>query len=346
MNKIPVAILGATGSVGQKFIELLTNHPWFEISELAASERSAGKKYNDATKWVMATNLDSSIAEMEILECKPNLKSKLVFSALDSSVAGEIETDFANNGYFVISNSRNHRFDKDVPLLIPEVNYEHLELIINKKGAIVTNPNCSTIGMVLALKPLYDAFGIETVNVVTMQAVSGGGYPGVPSLDILGNVVPYISGEEEKMITEPLKILGSFDGNEIKNATIKISAQCNRVPVIDGHLETVQVKFKNKPAKQDIIDIWKKFTSMPQKLSLPSAPENPIHYFSENYLPQPRLNSALGNGMTVSVGRLRECEIFDYKFVVLSHNTIRGAAGGTILAAELLKAQGYLNGIL
>jgi aspartate-semialdehyde dehydrogenase len=346
MKKIPVAILGATGSVGQKFIELLTDHPWFELTEVCASERSVGKIYKDATKWVMSDMLKPEIANKEVLACKPNLKSKLVFSALDSSVAGEIETEFANKGYLVISNSKNHRFDPDVPLIIPEVNPEHLEIIKNKRGAIITNPNCSTIGLTLALKPLDDAFGLETVNVVTMQAVSGGGYPGVPSMDILDNVIPYISGEEDKMETEPLKILGKYTNNSIELAKTKISAQCNRVAVIDGHLENVQVKFVKKATKKEIIKIWKEFTSAPQKLELPSAPKNPIHYMEEDHLPQPRLNRNLENGMAVSIGRLRECEIFDFKFVVLSHNTVRGAAGGTLLAAELMKAQGYLNGII
>ena len=346
MKKIPVAILGATGSVGQKFIELLSDHPWFEISELAASERSAGKKYKNATKWVMASQLNDEIGNITVKECKPNLESKLVFSAMDASVAGEIETDFANNGYFVISNSKNHRFDDDVPLLIPEVNHNHLKLLKGKHGAIVTNPNCSTIGLTLAIKPLFDAFGIELLNVVTMQAISGGGYPGVPSMDIMGNVVPFIGGEEEKMVAEPLKILGTLTNNKIDSAEIKVSAQCNRVPVIDGHLETVQIKFKNKPTKEEILKVWEEFSSAPQELQLPSAPQKPIHYFTEDYLPQPRLNSNLENGMAVSVGRLRECEIFDYKFIVLSHNTVRGAAGGTLLAAELMKAQGYLDGIL
>ncbi len=346
MKKIPVAILGATGSVGQKFIELLSNHPWFEIAELAASERSAGKKYKNATKWVMPLKLNDEIGNLKVKLCKPNLEAKLIFSALDSSVAGEIETDFAQNGYFVISNSKNHRQDADVPLIIPEVNHEHLKLIENKNGAIVTNPNCSTIGLTLAIKPLFDSFGIEMMNVVTMQAISGGGYPGVPSMDILGNVVPFINGEEEKMITEPLKILGKLNNNKIEHADIKISAQCNRVPVIDGHLETVQIKFKNKPQIDEIINVWRKFKSLPQELSLPSAPIQPICYFNEDHLPQPRLNSNLENGMAVSVGRLRDCEIFDYKFIVLSHNTVRGAAGGTLLAAELMKANGYLDGIL
>lgn len=346
MKKIPIAILGATGSVGQKFIELLSDHPWFELTELCASERSVGKIYKDTTKWVMPSLLKPSIANKRILPCKPNLKSKLVFSALDSSVAGEIETEFANNGCFVISNSKNHRFDSDVPLIIPEVNHEHLEIIQNKNGAIVTNPNCSTIGLALALKPLHNAFGIKSVNIVTMQAFSGGGYPGVPSMDIYDNVIPYISGEEEKLKTEPLKILGKYSKNSIKYAKINISAQCNRVAVIDGHLENVQINFVNKPAKEDIIKVWKDYTSIPQILNLPSAPKRPIYYFVEDHLPQPRLNRNIENGMAISVGRLRKCEIFDFKFVVLSHNTVRGAAGGTLLIAELMKAQGYLDGII
>lgn len=346
MNKIPVAVLGATGSVGQKFIELLSNHPWFKIRELAASERSAGKQYKDAVNWVMASNLKEEIGNIVIKECAPNLKAKLVFSALDASVAGEIETEFAQNGYLVISNSKNHRFDKDVPLLIPEVNHKHLDIIKDKNGAILTNPNCSTIGLTLAIKPLFDRFGIKKLNVVTMQAISGGGYPGVPSMDIIGNVVPFIGGEEEKMITEPLKILGSLKNGSIENADFKISAQCNRVPVVDGHLENVQIEFENKPSSVEIIKCWNDFKSLPQELNLPSAPMQPIVYFKDDRHPQPRLHSLQNKGMAVSVGRLRECEIFDYKFVVLSHNTIRGAAGGTILAAELLKANGYLDKVI
>jgi len=348
-QKIKVGILGATGSVGQKFIELLQNHPWFEIAELGASERSSGKKYADATNWIMKSSLQKDIADLEVKSCMPNFEAKLIFSGLDSSVAEEIETDFANAGYFVISNSRNHRFDKDVPLMIPEVNPEHLTLIEKQpyKGAIITNPNCSTIGMVLALKPLHDAFKIKKINVVTMQALSGGGYPGVPSMDILDNVIPYIGGEEEKMESEPRKILGKLgDGEIIFDNDIQISAQCNRVAVIDGHLETIQVEFENKPSKKEIIEVWNNFKSVPQELELPFAPKQPIHYFEENNLPQPKLQRDLDKGMAASVGRLREDPLFHYKFIVLSHNTIRGAAGGTILNAELLKAKGYLDKIL
>jgi aspartate-semialdehyde dehydrogenase len=347
MKKIKVAILGATGSVGQKFIELLNDHPWFEIAEVAASERSAGKKYKDATNWIMASQLAEEIANMIVKPCEPNLESKICFSAMDASIAGEIETDFANAGYYIISNSRNHRFDDDVPLIIPEVNAGHLDLInIQKcKGAIITNPNCSTIGMVMALKPLAK-FGIEAVNVVTMQAISGGGYPGLSSMDILENVIPYIGGEELKMETEPLKILGEYKDGSINKAEFKISAQCNRVPVIDGHTECVQIKFKNKPSKEEILNAFKDFRGDPQKYNLPFAPVKPIYYFNDDRYPQPKLHRNLDKGMAVSVGRLREDSLFDYKFVVLSHNTVRGAAGGTILLAELLKIKGYLDKIL
>jgi len=344
-QKIPVGILGATGSVGQRFLELLSNHPWFEVVELAASDKSAGKKYSEATNWIMQSPLPEKFANMTVKKCEPNFDAKIVFSGLDASVAGEIETAFAEAGYYVISNARNHRFDDDVPLIIPEVNSEHLELLKSQKykGGIVTNPNCSTIGLALALKPLHDNFGIEAVNVVTMQAVSGAGYPGLPSMDIIDNVIPFISGEEKKMETEPLKILGKFNSNKIEFADIKISAQCNRVAVIDGHTECVQVKLKTKTTVEEIIKVWKEFKSVPQELGLPSAPENPIVYFYEEKYPQPKIHRNIEKGMATSIGRLRECPIFDFKFVILSHNTIRGAAGGTILIAELMKVKGYIQ---
>ncbi len=345
-TKTKVAILGATGSVGQKFIELLANHPWFQIHELAASDRSAGKKYSEAVNWVMQSPLQKEIADKVVKQCMPNLESKIAFSALDASVAGEIEEEFAKAGYVVISNARNHRYDDDVPLMIPEVNPDHLNLVNVQKfgsGAIVTNPNCSTIGLVMALKPLADNFGLEAVNVVTMQAISGGGYPGVPSMDILDNIIPFIGGEEEKVEKEPLKILGKLLNNKIDFANIKISAQCNRVSVIDGHTECVQVKLGKKATKEDIIKVWNSFSSEPQKLNLPFAPANAIVYLDGDRNPQPRMHRNLGNGMTVAVGRLRECSLFDFKFVMLSHNTVRGAAGGTILIAELMKAKGYLD---
>lgn len=346
MKKIGVAILGATGSVGQKFLELLAEHPQFEVKELAASEKSAGKKYKEATNWIMQKALPGNFSDMIVKECQPNLKSKIVFSALDASVAGEIEEDFAKAGYIVISNARNHRYDPNVPLIIPEVNSDHLEMIKFQKygdGAIITNPNCSTIGLVLALKPLHENFGIESVNVVTLQAVSGAGYPGLPSMDIIDNSIPFIGGEEPKMEKEPLKILGRLNTKgQVDFADIVISAQCNRVAVNDGHLECVQVKLKMKPSIEEMINSWINFKAEPQKLNLPSAPKNPIYYFHEEKYPQPKIHRNLEKGMAAAVGRLRECPLFDYKFVVLSHNTIRGAAGGTILIAELLHAKGYL----
>ncbi len=344
-EKIPVGILGATGSVGQKFIELLSNHPWFQIVELSASEKSAGKLYKNAVNWILSTPLPEEVANITVQECEPNLKSKLVFSGLDSSVAGGIEEAFAKKGYYVVSNSKNHRMDKDVPLLVPEINPDHLEIIKTQDyngGCIVTNPNCSTIGMVLALKPLLDNFGLEAVNVVTMQALSGAGYPGVSSLDIIDNVIPYISGEEPKLESEPLKIFGTFKENKIINNEIKISAQCNRVAVLDGHMECVQVKLKKKVSIEEIKKAWDNFSSEPQKLNLPTAPLKPIYYFEEDKYPQPRIHRNLDKGMAVSTGRLRKDPLFDYKFVVLSHNTNRGAAGGALLCAEIMKAKGYI----
>ncbi len=343
-KKIPVAILGATGSVGQRFIELLSDHPWFEITELAASDRSSVKKYSEAVNWIMQSPLPEKFGNMIVKKCEPNLDTKIVFSGLDASVAGEIESSFAQAGYYVISNARNHRFDDDVPLIIPEVNYDHLALLKkqNYKGGIVTNPNCSTIGLVIALKPLYDAFGLEAVNVVTMQAVSGAGYPGIASLDIIDNVVPFIGGEEKKMETEPLKILGVLNKNKIEFADFKISAQCNRIAVIDGHTECVQVKLKIKTSTDEIIKVWQNYKSLPQQLNLPSAPQHPIVYFYDEKYPQPKIHRNIEKGMATSIGRLREDSLFDYKFVLMSHNTIRGAAGGTILIAELMKAEGYL----
>jgi len=347
-KKIPVGILGATGSVGQKFIELLSNHPWFEIAELAASEKSADKKYKDAVNWILSSNLSDKVAGLIVKNCEPSrlVGIKLVFSGLDSSVAGEIEEAFAKKGYVVVSNSKNHRMDKDVPLLVPEINADHLEIIKMQKyngGCIVTNPNCSTIGLALALKPLHDKFGLEAVNVVTMQALSGAGYPGVASLDTIDNVIPFISGEEQKVETEPLKILGTLNSSSIKFTNIKISAQCNRVSVVDGHTECVQVKLKKKSSIEEIKDAWNNFSGEPQRLSLPTAPIKPIYYFEEAKYPQPRIHRNIDKGMAVSIGRLREDTLFDYKFVILSHNTVRGAAGGAILCAELMKAKKILN---
>lgn len=344
-DKVSVGILGATGSVGQKFVQLLSRHPWFDITAVAASERSTGKKYKDAVNWLMPVALPPEIAEMEVMPCKPDLKCRIVFSGLDSNVAGEIETQFALAGYIVISNSRNHRMDPDVPLLIPEVNSTHLDIIKTQtfpKGKIVTDPNCSVIGLALALKPLMDSFGIDAVNVVTMQAISGAGYPGVASLDILDNVIPYIHGEEHKVETEPLKILGTYKDGRIENADFKISAQCNRVPVCDGHMACVSINLKRKASKEEIIEAWNSYQGEAQKLKLPTAPEKPLYYFEEENYPQPKLHRLLDKGMAVSIGRLRKCHLFDYKFALLSHNTIRGAAGGAILNAELMLKLGHI----
>ena len=345
-DRIPVAVLGATGSVGQKFIQLLSNHPYFKVVEVAASERSAGKTYAEAVNWILPEPIPEDVAKLQVKECIPNKNCKVAFSGLDASVAGEVEEDFAKAGYIVVSNSKNHRQDTYVPLMIPEVNPDHIQLMEYQNygaGKIVTNPNCSVIGMVIALKPIFDNFGLEAINVVTMQAISGAGFPGVASLTILDNVVPYIGGEEDKMELEPLKLLGAFTPQGIKFPDIPISAQCNRVGVLDGHTETVQIKLSEKASKQDIIDCWRAFKSEPQKLQLPSAPVQPIHYFDNPAYPQPRLHRNLDKGMAVSVGRLRECKLFDYKFVVLSHNTVRGAAGGAVLCAELLKAKSMLD---
>ena len=344
-KKISVGVLGATGSVGQKFIQLLSNHPYFEVKEVAASDRSAGKLYKDAANWILSEPIPHDVANLTVLPTNAQFQSKLLFSGMDATVAGEIESDLAQKGYVIVSNSKNHRWDKDVPLLIPEVNPEHIELIKTQKygsGAIVTNPNCSTIGMILALKPLHDLFGVEAVNVVTMQALSGAGYPGVSSLDIIDNVIPFIGGEEIKLETEPKKILGKLVNGEVELADIKISASTNRVAVVDGHLESVQIKLTKKATPEEIIKAWVEFKSEPQKLNLPFAPVQPIHYFYEHKYPQPRLHRNIDKGMAAAVGRLRECNLFDYKFSVLSHNTIRGAAGGAILCAELLKAKGLL----
>ena len=341
MARIKVGILGATGMVGQRFIQLLENHPWFEIAELSASEKSAGMTYTEAIagRWKLETPIPNSIKNMEIKECIPDLDCRVVFSALDSSVAGEIEKNFAKSGYVVSSNSRNHRMEPDVPLVIPEVNPEHLEMVNQQKyrdGFIVTNPNCSTIGLVMALKPLHNVFGLKSVFVTTMQALSGAGYPGVASLDIIDNVVPYIIGEEEKIQSESLKILGSIENNKFKFADIKITAHCNRVNVKDGHLETVNVNIDKSADLNDIVNSFKEFNPL-KGFKLPSAPNPPIIVRDEPDRPQPRYDRDIQNGMACVVGRIRKCTVLDFKFLVLSHNTIRGAAGAAILNAELMK---------
>lgn len=349
-NKIKTGILGATGTVGQNFVALLQNHPWFELTALAASERSAGKTYAEACTWLVSGDMPAHLRDVEVQEIAPNLDCELVFSALPAEIAGEIEENFAHAGYWVSSNARNHRFDPDVPLVVPEVNAAHIDIIPHQrrnrgwdKGFIITNGNCSTIGLVLPLKPLHANFGIEKVMVVTMQALSGAGYPGVPSMDIIDNVVPYIGGEEDKMETEPLKMLGVLQDNRFIHADFTISAQCHRVPVLNGHLEAVSVELNKETSVDEIIAVWENFRAAPQELNLPSAPAQPVYYRREANRPQPRLDRDADKGMATTVGRLRPCPILDYKFNVLSHNTVRGAAGGAILNAELLKAKGYLS---
>jgi aspartate-semialdehyde dehydrogenase len=348
-GKIPVGVLGATGAVGQKFVTLLEDHPWFELVELAASDRSAGKRFKEAVTWRQYKAIPASVKDTTVKPCEPTLDCRVVFSGLDASVAGEVEENFARAGYIVVSNSRNHRMDDDVPLLIPEVNPEHLDLIKVQRerrgwsGAIVTNPNCSTIGLVMALAPLDRAFGVKRLIVMTMQALSGAGYPGPPAIDMLGNVIPHIGGgEEQKVETEPRKIMGTFDRDHIQFADFVISAHTNRVFVEDGHMECVSVELERKATPDEVARALSEFKSLPQELKLPSAPARPVIVTDEKDRPQPRLDRDAGEGMSAVVGRIRECPVFDIRFVVLSHNTIRGAAGAAILNAELMKAQGYL----
>jgi aspartate-semialdehyde dehydrogenase len=348
-KKIPVGVLGATGAVGQKFVALLEDHPWFELTELAASDRSAGKSYKEAAVWRQYKPIPERLRHLTVKPCEPALDCRVVFSGLDSSVAGAIEGSFARAGYIVLSNSRNHRMDDDVPLLVPEINPEHLALIPVQRqrrgwpGAIVTNPNCSTIGLVMALAPIHRAFGVKRVIVTTMQALSGAGYPGHSAIDMLGNVIPFIGGEEEKVEMEPLKIMGSFDEDRIRFADCRISAHTNRVFVEDGHMECVSVELERKAKPDEVARVLAQFSSLPQELKLPSAPERPVIVTDERDRPQPRFDRDAGNGMSAVVGRIRECPVFDIRFVVLSHNTIRGAAGAAILNAELMKAQGMLD---
>jgi len=348
-EKIPVGILGATGTVGQRFIQLLEGHPWFEVAWLAASDRSAGKTYANAMKWRLSSPLPARIADMVVSPATPDGSPRLIFAALDSAAAAELEPRFAEAGRGVVSNSSAFRMQADVPLVIPEVNGEHLKVLQtqewfrNKRGFMVTNPNCSAIGLVMALAPLHRKFGVEKVFVTTMQAISGAGYPGVASLDILGNVIPYIGSEEEKMEAETRKLLGGVNGEGFIPAEIVISAHCNRVPVEDGHTESVSVKLCTPARPEEIIAAWNEFSGLPQKLKLPNAPEQPVVYDPAPDRPQPRLDIHRGAGMTAVVGRLRPCPLLDWKFTVLSHNTIRGAAGAALLNGELLKAQGYVH---
>ncbi len=347
-TRIEVGILGATGMVGQHFIKFLQGHPWFDLKWLGASDRSAGKKYKDAMTWHLAGGIPDAVADLVVEDSKPGNAPRLLFSAMDASVATEIERAFAQAGHVVVSNSKNHRMEPDVPLLVPEINPEHLRLVPGQqrnrgwKGQIVTNPNCSTVGLTMGLGPLKQ-FGITRVIVTTMQAISGAGYPGVASMDITGNVIPFIGGEEEKMQVETQKILGEFRGDHIEPLAAKVSAHCNRVAVVDGHTETVSIEFSSKPSEADVLAALTGFSGLPQERGLPSAPARPVIYLTEANRPQPRKDADRDRGMTACVGRLRPCPALDFKFVVLSHNTVRGAAGAAVLNAELMHSEGMLD---
>lgn len=350
MPTINVAVLGATGTVGQRFIQLLQDHPWFKITALTGSERTAGRTYGESCRWVLDRDMPANIRDMPIHGSDADLDTPLVFSALPSNVAGPIEERLAAAGHIVCSNASNHRMADDVPLLIPEVNPDHLGLIEiqrqqrNWSGAIVTNPNCTSTPLVMALHPLHQAFGVSKVLVVSMQALSGAGYPGVPSYDAGDNVIPYIGGEEPKVETEPQKMLGIFDGTQIKPASMIISAHCNRVPVLEGHLVCISIALERQALPDELLTTLRDFRGLPQELDLPSAPRTPIIVRDEPDRPQTRRDRDAGNGMATVVGRIRPCPLLVYKFVALAHNTIRGAAGGSILNAELMVAQGIING--
>lgn len=352
MQSFDIGILGATGAVGQKFIRLLQDHPWFTIKALGASERSAGKPYKEAAHWIESIELPEEAASIQVEECDPSVFKGVdfVFSGLDSSVATEVERNFAEAGIPVISNAKNYRMDKTVPLMVPEVNPDHAGIISGQNfsrdgsGWIVTNPNCVTVPLAMSLKPLNDAFGVQSVIVTSMQSVSGAGYPGVPSLDILSNVVPFIGGEEEKVQSESQKILGTFKNKEIHFSEMGIQATAVRVPTIEGHLLSVSVDLKDKPASFDIIrDAFLSWESPIADLGLPSSPPLPVRLYQENRFPQPRLHAYREGGMQTAVGRLREGTVLDIGYVTLAHNTVRGAAGGAILNAELLATKGYLT---
>jgi aspartate-semialdehyde dehydrogenase len=346
-TRIEVGILGATGMVGQHFIKFLQGHPWFDLKWLGASDRSAGKKYKDAMTWHLGV-VPETVTDLTVEDSKPGNAPRLLFSAMDAGVATEIERAFAQAGHVVVSNSRNHRMEQDVPLLVPEINADHLKLIPGQqrargwKGQIVTNPNCSTIVLTMGLAPMKQ-FGITRLIVTTLQAISGAGYPGVASMDIMGNVIPFIGNEEEKMQQETQKIMGEFRGDRIEPLAAKVSAHCNRVAVVDGHTVTVSVEFSSKPSEADLRHAIDHFRAVPQERNLPSAPPRPVIYMEEANRPQPRKDAERERGMAAFVGRLRECPALDYKFVAMGHNTIRGAAGAAVLNAELMHSEGMLD---
>lgn len=346
-ERIDVGVLGATGMVGQQFIAQLGNHPWFRLAWLGASERSAGRKYRDAAPWRLGVPMPEAVGDLIVEPARPGTAPQLVFSAMDASVAGEIEEAFAGAGHLVVSNARNHRMAPDVPLLVPEINGDHIGLIETQRrlrgwqGAIVTNPNCSTVFLAMSLAPLRP-FGVTSVLVTTLQALSGAGYPGVASLDAVGNVVPFIGGEEAKIESEPQKILGAFRDGQVQPHPMVVSASATRVPVVNGHTESIAVSLDQRPSLDEVRQALVGFSGPPQRHRLPTAPAQPIVYLTEENRPQPRLDVEGGGGMTVAVGRLRSCPIFGYKFFALGHNTVRGAAGAAVLNAELLVAEGVL----
>lgn len=347
-QKLPVAVLGATGAVGQRFVQMLATHPWFYVAEVIGSDRSAGHRYGDAARWVLDGEPPADVRDLTVAPLDASINSPLVFSALPKEAALVREVELAAAGHVVCTNASAHRMAPDVPLLLPEVNAEHIRLIDLQRaergwttGALVANSNCTSMPIVMALAPLRQ-FGIVQVSAVSAQAISGAGYPGVSSLDILDNMIPFIPGEEEKLEEEPSKMLGHLTGGQIESSTITLSATCTRAPVIDGHLVSIAVDLIEQPSLEAIIDAWTSFRGNAPVPSLPSAPSQPVQYFTQPDRPQPRRDRSLGSGMTTSIGRLRECRVLGYKFVALSHNTIRGAAGGSILNAELLAALGYI----
>jgi aspartate-semialdehyde dehydrogenase len=347
-QRMPVAVLGATGTVGQRFIEMLAGHPWFDLVAITGSERRAGQRYGDAVTWRLPGAPPAAVLDLPLLAPDAELPARIVFSALPTDVATEIESLLAARGHFVFSNASSYRMAEDVPLLIPEINADHIGLLEQQRrtrgwgGALITNPNCSTIQVALALKPLADAFGVQRMQVTTLQAISGAGYPGVASYDILDNIIPYIGQEEEKIERETRKILGSFTGEAIAPATLRISAQCNRVAVREGHLACVSVELGQDVTDADLISAWRSFRAEPQDRALPTAPQPAIIVREEVDRPQPLRDRDAGGGMAVVVGRVRPCAILGHKFIVLGHNTIRGAAGASLLNAELLVARGVV----
>lgn len=346
-RRIDVGLLGATGVVGQQFARLLDAHPWFRLTWLAASERSAGRRYAEAATWRLPTPMPDGVARLPVDECVPGRGPMLVFSALDAAAAGEIEPAFARAGHIVVSNARNYRMDPLVPLLIPEVNPDHLGLVDRQRrdrawpGAIVTNPNCSTVVVAMVLAPLRQ-FGLRSALVTTLQAVSGAGYPGVASLDIVGNVIPAIAGEEEKIETETRKILGAIGGDAVEPHPVTVSAHTTRVPVVDGHTATISIALEQQPPPEEVVGALSAWRGRPQELRLPSAPAAPVVCTNASNRPQPRFDVDSGAGMTVTVGRVRACPLLGIKCVALGHNTVRGAAGAALLNAELMLAEGLL----